>query len=690
MATSIEINHDTFIHDVFGVGGMLAAHFDGYRPRPGQIQMAETIHAAINGSGGPSHVLAEGPTGTGKSLAYSVPAILNAITTRKTVVIVTANIALQEQLVEKDLPLLKKVLPFDFSFALLKGIGNYLCLDALEETQNEQTLGLRFSGPASDDEIEKHEQIIEWSRLTRRGDRNELPFEPGAVWSQFSTTSDDCKREKCDKRRECFALSAIESAKSADVIVTNYHVLCAAISVARKTNYNVQIIPSSSVVVCDEAHKLPDIAREFFGTNVSFGAVRKQIRKATKRGSELARTGAPKSLAEKTEAAATKFFGELTAFYDSRPHEGRLKRPGAADASEFLASLDELRRAAERAAESLEGAGGDKKIAKRKRELENVAARMADTRAAVDAAMTLSNEPAEVYYLEADKAGRAVVRSKVINVAPILEHDLFGVGPLTEDGDAGEDPRPDHAVITSATITTGGTFEFIARELGAPMADTATVIGESPFSRDQSLLIVPDARTVPFANGATTGHFAAKVPELMAQIVEAARGRTLCLFTSYKNLRATRDHFIRTGIARRFRVLVQGDAPRSQLVAEFKADTHSILLGTESFWAGVDVQGEALSCVAIDKLPFPHFHDPVMSMLSEHDDRAFFTQMIPRASIQLKQGVGRLIRTVADRGVVVILDRRIVDKGYGKSIVRSLPESYRSRDLADIADFLAD
>lgn len=686
-ATSIE----TYINDVFGSEGMLAAEFEGYQPRAGQIQLAQTIHDAINGDGNATHVIAEGPTGTGKSLAYSVPAIFNAKTTRKTVVIVTANIALQEQLVNKDLPLLKKILPFDFSFALLKGIGNYLCLDSLEETQGQQQLGLKFSDfDRGGDNPERYEQIVEWSRLTKRGDKNELPFEPGALWSKFSTSSDDCKRDKCDHRDQCFALAAIELAKSVDVIVTNYHVLCAAIMVARKTRYNVAILPAASVVVCDEAHKLPDIAREFFGMSLSFGSLKKVLRKATAKGRDLEKAGAPKGLADVAEEAAVKFFGALTDFYRSARYETRLKRENPVPSDDLLSALEGVRFATHKAAASIEDMTGEKKIAKRHRELELAEARIVEFMNGVREAFTLAREPECVYFLEEDRQERAVIRSKVIDVAPILAHDLFKVGPLLDDEDALDDPRPDHAVITSATLSTGGNFDFIGSELGAPMADTSTVIGQSPFSKEQSLLVVPDARTVPFANGASSEAFSARVPSLMAEIIESARGRTLCLFTSYKNLRATRDHLIRTGLARKYRILVQGDAPRSQLVAEFKADTSSVLLGTESFWAGVDVQGEALSCVAIDRLPFPHFNDPVMSMLSEHDDRAFFSQMVPRASIQLKQGVGRLIRTVNDRGVVVILDRRIVDKGYGKSIVRSLPDSFKSRSLEAVAEFLGE
>lgn len=692
MATTVE----TYIQDVFGHGGMLAAKFDGYAPRPGQIQMAQTIHEAVNGERG-GHVLAEGPTGTGKSLAYAVPAIFKAKTSRRPVILVTANIALQEQLVEKDLPLLREVLPFDFTFALLKGIGNYLCLDSLEESQTKSQLGLKFADPrggfGDEKRAEQYEQIVEWSRLTQKGDRSELPFEPGPLWSEFSTSSDDCKRDKCGNRNDCFALAAIEAAKGADVIVTNYHVLCAAIKVAQKTNYNVAILPPSAVVVCDEAHKLPDIAREFFGMTISFGGLRKLIRKTTTKGNAPEKSGIKVQLSEQAEAVAAQFFGELTEYLRSGRYETRLKETHPVNAKVLLETLAELSVAAQQKADaiSLENPLGNKKIESRVRELELAAVKFLEVAGSIAEAFDLAKEPECVYFLEEDKAERAVIRSKVIDVAPILAHDLFKVGPLLEDDDdeGREDPRPDHAIITSATITTGGNFEFIASELGAPMDRTATVIGESPFTREQALLIVPDHRAVPFANGASSEAFSARVPELMAEIIEGARGRTLCLFTSYKNLRATRDHLVRCGLARQYRILCQGDAPRSQLVAEFKADVSSVLLGTESFWAGVDVQGEALSCVAIDRLPFPHFNDPVMSMLSDHDKRAFFTQMIPRASIQLKQGVGRLIRTVTDRGVIVILDRRVADKGYGSSIARSLPPSLRTRNLAAVAEFLS-
>lgn len=677
---------ESYLKAVFSKDGYLAQKFDGYRVRFGQVELARAIDAAISGRDGKEHAIAEGPTGTGKSLAYLVPATYKASTEGRRVIVATANIALQEQLITKDLPLLQEILPWPFTFALLKGFSNYLCLDALEESQSDKQLGLKFAGGFDRSDAAQAgqaEQIIEWSSLTKTGDKSELPFVPGRAWGAFSIPSDECKRDKCEHANDCFVLNAIEQAKTADVIVTNFHMLFAHIAVSMKTGRMISLLPmQNAIVICDEAHKMPDVAREFFGDTASVGAFKNRLKKARKKGSEPHRDGVSQGVLDEAEQAVNDFFFEVTRFMqDRQSYQDRLRGAVRIETDPLFDKLNTARGAIRR--KSVELAMGDKKTMARSDELSRINDRIYELQTHIANAFEQKGEPEIVYYLEPDRADRATIRSKVVNVAPILARELFRCGPIADDPDA-EDVRPAHAILTSATIAISGSFDFIARELGAPMSRTQTVIGRTPFREDQSLLIVP--RDVPFANGASADDYARAVPELVADVIRRASGRTLALFTSYRNLNATRDHLLREGM--RHRLLVQGDAPRTQLVEKFKEDVSSVLLGTESFWAGVDVPGEALSCVVIDRLPFPSPGDPVLSMLNDQDPKAFFTEMIPRAAIQLKQGIGRLIRTVTDRGVIVILDRRICDRGYGQTFLNGLPPMLKSRDLNAVGEFL--
>jgi len=699
---------DDYLEAVFGRDGLLAREFDGYKIRSGQVELAEAVDAAIRGVDEKRHLLAEGPTGTGKSLAYCVPATYHAKKSQAAVVIATANIALQEQLVEKDLPLLARILPWRFSFALLKGIGNFLCLDALEDTEHELELeGRRFG--FDEDEHDRIEVIRDWARATQTGDVSELPFEPKALWSKFSTTADDCKRDKCDKCDDCFALAAIARAKGADVIVTNFHMLFAHIKVARQTAYQALILPPHSTLILDEAHKAADTARDFFGMKIGAGGLKKQIKKARTRenGKQLRAPGMadtdldfrPKAFGisearvESLEGASNKFFSQLTGFMKSREYQTRLKVADPVESSAIVAELtataDELatqtRLLAPFIPPKVPGAKPSK-AEKRKKELELVKTKLREVAGSIVAAMQLADEPREVYFLEEDRAGRAVLRSKLVDVSPILRVELFNDLSKCEEPENYQNPeRHESCILTSATLSTGGRFDWIGKEVGAPPEKTRTLIADSPFDfESQALLIVPN--DVPFPNGKTADEYRERVPELMLDVIELAQGRTLCLFTSYRNLNATRDAYRRSGLP--YRLLVQGDAPRTKLVEEFKADESSVLLGTESFWAGVDCPGEALSCVAIDRIPFATPDDPVLDMISAHNDRWFFDYSIPRACIQFKQGAGRLIRTVTDSGVVVCFDRRIVDKSYGRIFVKSLPPMAKTRRLDALAEFL--
>lgn len=645
-------SREEYVGAVFGPDGFLAQHFERYEPRAGQIALAQACATSLAGG---NHLFAEGPTGTGKSLGYCVPASFEAACQADdeegVVVIATANIALQEQLVQKDLPLLREILPWVVDFSLLKGFANYLCLD--EMYLSDAKRGRLQLGDAND----RYEQIREWAETTTTGDRNELPFEPGAEWAKFSTSRDDCKGNKCDLADECFARRAQSSAKAARIIVTNYHLLFAHLKVLATTDGNVSVLPPGvNTIIMDEAHKAADIARDFFGFELRVGQCRKLARKLDG------------ELGEDLESIANGFFMDLdTLRRDPRRYKTRLRKPGQINPSELIAVLDESRVAFRDFAASFGSPPPKTKESKRQEEAKKAEGRCANIMLSLKQAANLADDPDVVYHLEGDNRG-TTLRAKVVNIAPILEQWLFGR----------------HKVIcTSATLANaGGSFAFVMRELGAPKEQTDTLVAESPFDHArQGLLVVP--KTLPMPTQDQDAYRRAVV-DLTLETIELARGRTLCLFTSYRNLGMVRDALFDCP----YPVLVQGDAPRTQLIERFKAETNSVLLGTESFWAGVDVPGEALSCVVIDRIPFPTPEDPVLDAISAHDDRWFFTYSVPRAQIQLKQGVGRLIRSVHDRGVIVMLDRRLIDKSYGRQFVRALPPYLRSRRLESVREFL--
>ncbi|MBI5478287.1 MAG: hypothetical protein HY906_05485 [Deltaproteobacteria bacterium] len=356
------------------------------------------------------------------------------------------------------------------------------------------------------------------------------------------------------------------------------------------------------------------------------------------------------------EEQATAFFGALLAYRRSPDYRARLREPGRVPCEDLCATLRQAARAYVAAAEAAQDQGEHADLER--------AARRADTLGERSgAAMSLSDRGA-VYYLDVDDEERAALCSKLVDVAPFLARALFSSARSV--------------TVTSATLSAGESFEFVRRELGVDMS--RELIVDSPFSfRDQCLLVVPDGMPLP-----SEPAFPAAVADTVAEVIDLARGRTLALFTSYRNLNLTLDRIVGSG----HRVLCQGALPRTALIEEFRRDVHSVLLGTESFWGGVDVPGESLSCVVIDRLPFLTPDDPLLDAISERDERCFLTQSLPRAVIAFKQAFGRLIRTATDRGVVVVLDRRILTRRYGAAFLQSLPRVRRTEHLADVARFL--
>jgi ATP-dependent DNA helicase DinG len=676
-----------YIDEVFGPAGIFASAFPGYEPRPGQLQLARAVDRGVR-EGEP--ILAEAPTGTGKSLAYLVPAIWHVTEGAEEllshrpepeedgdedgapkappvsrVLVVTANIALQEQLVQKDLPTLQRLLPWQFSYAIAKGRSNYLCVDRFEDAHAEMLLM-----PLPDREArEQWKQIVDWAGETATGDVSELPFEPaGSLRQRFTTTSDDCTGGACPKYRECYAERAKRAVKQANVVVTNYHLLCAHLAIEAETG--ARVLPEYDIVIMDEGHAAADVARDFFGFQLTTGKFRWAVRllagaKGTKNKPEL--QPIDKDLRDEVGNWAESVFGELYDHLKSRDYQTRLSRENVAPSwPELKASLGRATKAFTDVLALLDTA--------RKAEVSRALRRIRLLTIAMDSAMALEDEEHRVYFLEENGPGRVTLASKPLDVSEALKARLF------------QDERVRCCVVTSATLATSKSdsrFDYIAGQLG--IEGGYELVAPTPFDfQHQALAIVPAGLPQP-----TSKEYAEGVARLFPEIVELAGGRTLGLFTSYRVLNAVYQELSSSLIGRKYRILKQGSAPRSTLIREFKADVTSVLLGTESFWTGIDAPGETCSCVVIDRIPFESPGDPVNAALDELHPKTHFREWsIPRAAIKLKQGFGRLVRARSDRGVVVLLDRRLLEKPYGKTLLKGLPEVKLSRDLSDVARFL--
>lgn len=657
-----------YLDRVFGPLGILAAEFPGYEPRKGQVDFAHAAHDAFAGG---SNLLAEAGTGVGKSVGYSVPATWWAATQnderaalglkRQRVCIVTANIALQEQLTTKDLPRLQRLLPWKFTFALLKGIGNYLCLDRFEESTPDQ---LTLQG------VERHQvdTIAKWRGTTKTGDLSELPFElKPRTRSLVVVSSEDCTGKACPHYEGCFSKAAKRQAAEVDVVVTNYHMFFLNLVLKLNTEGHASVLPEYELVVFDEAHKATDIAREFFGFRVTRGMIRSAARlldaPATPKKAEVR---IDRQLKDDLMGEGGSFFARLYKHARDAPNP-RFTDPGIVDSKDLVALLKEAGAKFEAALDRQQWDPG------RKRELGHAATKCKLLAYNVERAARLEGQGSgNVYFIELSGDNAALVM-KPLSVADELRQYLF------------ESDEVQSVVMTSATLTSSNTFDFVATELGCEDADE--LVAESPFDwSEQCLLVQPErllsGKPMPMP---THPSYADAVAEAMFEVAEMSGGNMLGLFTSYRVLERAHKLFLERGWGDR--LLRQGEQPRTQLVERLKEERGSVLLGTESFWAGIDVPGPALSVVVIDRLPFPSPEDPMLQAYEDiHGGKAFKQYSMPRAVIQLRQGFGRLVRTIEDRGAVVVLDRRLTEKGFGKSFLRSLPPELRvSRELGDVA-----
>ena len=616
------------MEEFFGPSGRLAAALPGFEPRAGQAALAEAVSEALAGD---EHLLAEAGTGTGKSLAYLVPALVSG----KRVVVATATKALQEQLLTKDVPAAAAALGREVRVAVLKGRQNYLCRKSLGGVDRLGGL-FRTAEDASD-----YERLSPWIEATETGDRAELSFEPSAsLWAEVSVGADRCAGRRCPYVGSCYAEAARERAGRAELVIAN-HALYFADLALRARNDGAGILPDHDAVVFDEAHRLEEAAASWFGGRVSLARLRQLERDVERYCREEDRRPPAGALAELDRAGA-----ELIAAFD--PGSGR-RRLTVADVEELEDLGLTLGAALGRLAAELQGTGED---------ADALARRALAAAGDVEACLAL-DDPDQVSWAEPGALAWAPV-----DVSQILRDALWDHGPT--------------AVLVSATLEA----RFLRGRLG--LDDARELVLPSPFDfREQALLYVPARMPEPRADG----YYASLADEVVA-LCNLSRGRALVLTCSYRALDELVD---RARVRLAYPVLVQGEAPRERLLERFRDDVDSVLFATATFWQGVDIQGESLSLLVVDKLPFSAPGDPLIEARCERIVRDggdwFVDYALPSAVLQLRQGFGRLIRGHADEGVVAILDPRLRTRAYGRRFLEALPPAPLVAERAAVADF---
>ena len=617
--------------------------------------MAEAIALAIETRG---QLLAEAGTGTGKTFAYLVPALLSG----GKVIVSTGTKTLQDQLFQRDLPLIRDTLKVPVSVALLKGRGNYVCHHHLERASAQGTFASRTDAAYLP-------RIASFARTSTTGDKSELPAVPenAGIWADVTSTRENCLGSDCADYDRCFVMNARKQALAADVVVINHHLFFA--DVMLKDEGLTELLPACNTVILDEAHQLPDTATLFFGEEISAGSLGELARDAEAEGLRSARDYAPLPDAAQMLAQALRRFRLSVGDVPGKWLQSVVaQRPG------FTIALDALGDALSGLAREL----GHQ--AERSDELAQCATRAADSMARLSRwreglRPKGTSEDAEwIRWLEVSMHGWQL-RASPLSVAEIFSKQV------TDDARAW--------IFTSATLAIGGDFALYQRELG--LGGATTGYWESPFDyAQQGLLYLPRHLPPPNSIEHTEAVVAAALP-----VLKASGGRAFLLFTTLRALARARESLAaameREGM--RFPLLVQGERSRSELLTRFRRLGNAVLLGSQSFWEGVDVQGEALSVVIIDKLPFAPPDDPLFAARLEHIAREggnpFMDYQLPQAAISLKQGAGRLIRSETDRGVLMICDRRLVEKPYGRRIWQALPPMRRTRELADVEEFFA-
>jgi ATP-dependent DNA helicase DinG len=632
------------VRDFFSPRGILSQVHPKFEFREGQLEMAHAVAAALEEH---RHLIVEAGTGTGKTMAYLIPAILS----NKRVIVSTGTKNLQEQLFFKDIPMVEAAFGRPLKVTYMKGRANYACRQKVDEAARAESAWL-----AGMDEVTDFRIIRDWVPQTEMGDRSELRNLPenSQVWMKLDARRERCTGQKCGHFENCFVTAMMRRAADSDIIIVNHHLFFADLAVKQEDFGG--IIPRYDAVIFDEAHELEDIVGQYFGAAVS----NLQIQDLCRDILDLSRrkdfhSNSLEDLIRGAIAASERFFalfGEVEGRSSFREHQAFLTHfkehyLGAQSALEMLATQLQL----------VEGSV-DEVIPLHRR-----------TKALQEGITFFleSKDPRFVFWVE--KRGRGThLQATPIDVSSILSSKLFDEVPST--------------ILTSATIAVSGEFEFLQKRLG--LSTARTLIVESPFDfQKQALLYIPQHMPDPRNSG-----FSLQASREIARLLRITEGRAFCLFTSYSQMRAVYD---RVALEVDFPLLLQGTKPRNALLDEFRSTPNAVLFATSSFWQGVDVQGDQLSCVIIDKLPFAVPTDPVVqarsNQIQEAGGKPFVDYQIPQAAIALKQGFGRLIRSKSDRGLLALLDTRITAQRYGQIFFDSLPDYGFTTDILDVERF---
>jgi ATP-dependent DNA helicase DinG len=639
------MDHLEDVAALLGADGPFARELPNFAPREAQQQMAQAVAHAIAGR---ETLIAEAGTGTGKTFAYLVPALLSG----ERVIVSTGTKALQDQLYFRDLPRVRAVLGARLKAALLKGRANYLCLYRLDQTVREGATYDRAQAA-------QLAAVRAWSARTRHGDRMELAEVPeeSPLWPRVTSTPENCLGVECPFFDDCHVVKARREALEADIVVVNHHLLFA--DLALKQEGFGEILPGAQAFILDEAHQIPELAGQFFSQSVSARQLTELAQDALAECNGI--TGAIGLLMEPVEALQ-EALRKLRLTMEQLPPRGAFHamdarddvHQGLHDLRELMAALTDLLASQ----------------AERSRGFANLHERGALLSGRLDRIVDGSGEAQDVRWYELFPRGFALHATPLDLAAPLRA--------MRERTQAAW-------IHTSATLSVGGDFGHFARQLG--LDDPQTLSLQSPFDyAKQALCYLPPALPDPAARDYTE-----RVIEAVLPVLRASNGRAFLLFTSHRALRRAAE-LLQSRVP--WPLFVQGTAPRHQLLEDFRASGHGVLLGAASFWEGVDVVGEALSVVVIDKLPFAAPDDPVLvarlDALEQSGINPFMGWQVPSAVIALKQGAGRLIRDVHDRGVLVLCDPRLTSKGYGRLFMASLPPMPRTRELAQVQAFFAD
>ena len=659
------------IEKILGPEGVFAELNPNWEVRPQQLQMAEAIGDLFGESG--EHIAIEAPTGVGKTLAYLVPALLSG----RRVVVSTNTKTLQDQIINKDLPLLtaamkkrglelceadvqlSEVQPGQRRYALMKGRANYVCLDRLERKGRQSQLPLAKS---KNDLL----KIIDWSTNTGRGDKSELAWlrDDNSVWGDVDARSDICHGRTCSRYDDCFVVRMRRQAAQAELIIVNHHLLMADLSM-RASNEMAggsgfgEIIPSSDLLVLDEAHTLEEIASLYFGGELSSRKIDRLVKDVENWLLTLAS-------ASELDTSLGKVSKHAKTFFASVPQEdGRVRLDGSprfemlrSSGLRLVEDLRSLAKHADQKSDDMELIG--ESIARRALELATVLEFVIGAASAK-----------YVYWFERSRRNTKLGASP-IEVADLLRENLF--------------EQFESVVMTSATLSTKPKdgFKYFIDRIGAP-PDTKSMSLGTPFDyRTQSALLVPPEMPEPDESG-----YEVALTDLAHSVIDLVGGGALLLFTSHRVMKAIHARLVDV---LDFPVLIQGEAPKATLLKRFVSEAPAVLFATASFWEGVDVRGTALRLVMIDRLPFASPADPLVSarcaQINAQGHSAFAKYQVPQAILRLKQGFGRLVRSTTDRGVVVVCDKRIKSRSYGRRFLKALPDAQRISDLGHLSVWL--